>query len=111
VIWSESAARVVNFVRACDYAPFPSPWGLPRAYLNGREIVILKATLTGKRSDSDPGTIGRRIGSEMLVAARDEWIKVRRVQVGSSIFPAADALREGDRFALPARFEGSPAAR
>jgi methionyl-tRNA formyltransferase len=111
LIWTESAARVVNFVRACDYAPFASPWGVPRAYLNGREIVVLKAALTGERMEAEPGTVGRRIGSDMLVAARDEWIKVRRVQIGSSIFPAADALREGDRFALPARVEGSPAAR
>ncbi len=111
LIWTESAARVVNFVRACDYAPFASPWGLPRAYLNGREIVVLKAALTGERTGAEPGVIGRRVGSEVLVSARDEWIKVRRIQIGSSAFPAADALREGDRFALPARVEGSPAAR
>ena len=111
LIWSESATRIVNFVRACDYAPFASPWGVPRAYLNGREIVVLKAVRTGERSKAEPGTVGRRVGSEMLVAARDEWVRVRRVQIGSSTFPAADALREGHRFVIPARAEGSPAAR
>jgi methionyl-tRNA formyltransferase len=111
LIWSESAARIVNFIRACDYAPFVSPWGVPRAYLAGREVVVLKAALTGERSQADPGTVGRRIGNEILVAARDEWIRVRRVQVGSTTFPAADALREGDRFALPAQVGASPAGR
>jgi methionyl-tRNA formyltransferase len=111
LIWSESAARVVNFVRACDYAPFASPWGVPRAYLSGREVVVLKAVRTGEGTDAEPGTVGQQIGSEMLVAARDEWVRVRRVQIGSSTFHAADALREGDRFVIPARAEGSPAAR
>lgn len=111
LIWSESAARIVNFVRACDYAPFASPWGVPRAYLNGREVVVLKAARTGERTEAEPGTIGRPAGSEMLVAARDEWVRVRRVQIGSAAFPAAEALREGDRFAIPSGVEGSPATR
>jgi methionyl-tRNA formyltransferase len=111
LIWTEPALRVVNFVRACDYAPFLSPWGPPRAYLAGREIVILKASLTGERSDAVPGTVGLRSGAEVVVAARDEWIRVRRIQVGSSVFPAADALREGDRFAVPLVAEATPATR
>ena len=101
LIWSEPAIRVVNFIRACDYTPFPSPWGAPRAYLSGREIVVLKAALTGERTDAPPGTVGSRLGTDVLVAAQDQWIRVRRVQVGSGVYPAADALREGERFALP----------
>jgi methionyl-tRNA formyltransferase len=101
LIWSEPAVRLVNFIRACDYTPFPSPWGAPRAYLSGREIVLLKAALTGERTDAPPGMVGSRTGTDVLVAAHDEWITVRRVQVGSSVYPAADALREGERFALP----------
>jgi methionyl-tRNA formyltransferase len=111
LIWTEPAATLVNFIRACDYLPFASPWGAPRAYLSGREVVVLKASLTGDRADAPSGTIGQRVGTDVLVAARDEWIRVRRVQVGSSSYPAADALREGDRFALPQPSELSPAAR
>ena len=101
LLWTESAARIVNFIRACDYVPFSSPWGHPRAYLAGRELCVLKASRTGESSDAPPGTIGRQVGSDVLVAARDEWVRVRRIQAGSSIFPAADVLRQGDRFALP----------
>ncbi|HEY9013772.1 MAG TPA: formyltransferase family protein, partial [Gemmatimonadales bacterium] len=111
VIWTESAARIVNFIRACDYAPFASPWGVPRAYLSGREVVLLKVSATGERSNVPPGTVGRRIGTDVLVAARDEWIKVRRIQVGSAALSPADALREGERFALPAPVELPSAAR
>ena len=102
LIWSESARQLVDFIRACDYVPFLSPWRSPRAYLAGREILILKAGLTGEPSDVLPGTVGRRIGTEVLVAAGDQWVTIRRVGVGTSHFAAADALREGDRFALPA---------
>jgi UDP-4-amino-4-deoxy-L-arabinose formyltransferase/UDP-glucuronic acid dehydrogenase (UDP-4-keto-hexauronic acid decarboxylating) len=109
LVWTEMAARIVNFIRACDYAPFASPWGLPRAYLTGREIVVLKAALSGERSDAPAGTIGRREGSDMLVAARDQWIRVRRVQVGSTSYPAGDVLRPGERFALPIHREASAA--
>jgi len=101
LIWTESAARVVNFVRACDYLPFPSPWGHPRAYLAGRELSVLKAAGTDERSDALPGTVGRKVGNEVLVAARDEWVRVRRIQVGDSAFPAGDVLRPGERFAVP----------
>jgi methionyl-tRNA formyltransferase len=105
LIWTESAARVVNFVRACDYVPFPSPWGHPRGYLTGREIAVLKATSTGTRTDSTPGTVGDRAGGggDVLVAARDQWVRVRRVGIGSGSFPAGDVLRSGDRFAVPFR--------
>jgi UDP-4-amino-4-deoxy-L-arabinose formyltransferase/UDP-glucuronic acid dehydrogenase (UDP-4-keto-hexauronic acid decarboxylating) len=109
LIWTETALRIVNFIRACDYAPFPSPWGRPRAYLNGREIVVLKAVLSGVRSDAPAGSVGDREGSDILVAARDEWIRVKRVQVGSSSYAAGDVLRPGERFALPLQREASPA--
>jgi UDP-4-amino-4-deoxy-L-arabinose formyltransferase/UDP-glucuronic acid dehydrogenase (UDP-4-keto-hexauronic acid decarboxylating) len=103
--WTESAARVVNFIRACDYLPFTSPWGHPRVYLAGREMSVLKAMRTGERSDAQAGTVGRRVGHEALVAARDEWVRVRRVQVGASTFAAAEVLSPGDRFTVPTRTE------
>src|SRR5262245_19991231 len=34
--WESPARRIVDFVRACDYLPFPSPWGHPRTSLDGR---------------------------------------------------------------------------
>lgn len=105
LLWTQSAARVVNFIRACDYRPFTSPWGHPRVCLGGREMSVLTAMRTGERSNAQAGTVGWRVGGEAFVAASDEWVRVRRVQVGSSAFAAADVLRPGDRFAVPARTE------
>jgi methionyl-tRNA formyltransferase len=105
LLWTESATQVVNFIRACDYLPFASPWGYPRGYLAGRELSVLKAMRTGEQSDSPAGTVGRRVGGEVLVAAGDEWVRVRRVQVGNTSCAAADVLRPGDRFAIPTGIE------
>jgi methionyl-tRNA formyltransferase len=105
LLWDESAARVLNFIRACDYLPFTSPWGHPRVCLDGREMSVLKAMRTGERCNAPAGTVGRRVGEHALVAARDEWVRVRRLRIGSTNFAAAEVLRAGDQFAVPTRSE------
>jgi methionyl-tRNA formyltransferase len=105
VLWTESAAQIVNFIRACDYLPFTSPWGYPRAYLAGREVSVLKAKRTGEQSNTPAGTIGRRVDGEVMVAAGDEWVWVQRVQAGSFSSAAAEVLRPGERFAVPMPLE------
>jgi UDP-4-amino-4-deoxy-L-arabinose formyltransferase/UDP-glucuronic acid dehydrogenase (UDP-4-keto-hexauronic acid decarboxylating) len=103
LLWTNSAAQIVNFIRACDYLPFPSPWGHPHTWLDDREILVLKATRTGERTVTPAGTVGRRDGAEVLVAARDEWVRVWRVRVGNSNVAAAEVLRPGDRFRVSTR--------
>ena len=67
--WHSPARRIYDFVRACDYGPFPSPWGVPRARLGDDEVEIRKLALTGERCTAAPGTVrGDR------VAAADEWL-------------------------------------
>jgi methionyl-tRNA formyltransferase len=105
LLWTVSAARIVNFIRACDYLPFTSPWGYPRAYVAGREVFLLKAKRTHERSNAPAGTVGPRLDGDVMVAAGDEWVRVQRVQVGSFSSAAADVLRPGNRFAVPKRIE------
>jgi methionyl-tRNA formyltransferase len=99
--WTEPAAKLVNFVRACDYLPFTSPWGQPRARLGDQDIAILKASRTHTPCDAPPGIVGRSFGSDMLVASSDEWVRIQRVRAGGATLRAADALRTGERFAVP----------
>ncbi len=101
VPWNEPAARVVDFIRACDYLPFASPWGHPRATVEGREVAVLKAARTGERCEAAPGQIGWRDADDVLVAAADEWIRVRKVRVGQTTLRAAKVLYPGQRFHLP----------
>jgi len=72
--WNAPARRIYDFVRACDYSPFPSPWGTPRALLQDQSVEILKVALTGERCDAAPGTL--REGN--LVATADEWLALKK---------------------------------
>lgn len=95
--WSDSARQCVNFVRACDYFPFSSPWGHPRTLVDGREIGILKACRTGKDCRAPPGTVGDLSPEGACIACADEWILVKKLKVGSKFLSPSEVLRVGER--------------
>ena len=95
--WSWPARRIVDFVRAADFYPFPSPWGAPRVKLAHSTLGIAKAQLTGTPADAPPGAIGKESAGGVEVACADEWILVRQVLRGGKYVPAAAALKAGDR--------------
>ena len=95
--WNCPARRIVDFVRASDFFPFPSPWGAPRTRLGDSTLGISKARLTGTPADAPPGTIGIEKAGGVEVACADEWILVRRVFRGGKHIPAKEALKAGDR--------------
>jgi methionyl-tRNA formyltransferase len=97
VNWLRRAREIVNLARACDYYPFPSPWGYPRARLGEREIGVIKARLTGESCDAAPGTVGRLAGTAVQVACADEWIWVDKLLVEGKYLPPADVLQPGAR--------------
>jgi len=76
MIWSLPARQVVNFVRACNFCPFLSPWGHPRARKNGCEFGIVTATQTGCPAEASPGTVGGLDCAGVRIACSDEWISV-----------------------------------
>lgn len=97
--WSRPACEVVNFVRACDFLPFPSPWGHPRVRMGDCEIAILKAFRTGRPADMSPGTVGQLTPSGVYVTCADEWILVSQLmREGQRVHPA-DILKPNDRLA------------
>lgn len=73
--WQAPARRIHDFVRACDYHPFPSPWGVPRARLQDEEVEIRKVQLTGHASRARPGAIKIENGVTS-VACADEWLRL-----------------------------------
>lgn len=102
LVWTRTAKEVVNFVRACDYHPFPSPWGHPRAELKGREIALLKARRTGQACNAPPGIVRQSEdpnGKSVQVACADEWIWVDKLLVGGESFAASAILSPGARLA------------
>jgi methionyl-tRNA formyltransferase len=99
LIWSLPAREIVNFVRACDFFPFPSPWGHPQTILrtmsDAQEIGIVKAILTGERCDRSPGTVGEVVGPGVKVACGDEWTIVNKLRVEGRYVNSADVLKPG----------------
>ena len=97
ITWASPAREVVDFVRACDYFPFPSPWGQARAGLNGETVAITKASRTGEAADAEPGLVGPSDEDAVRVATGDEWIAVHRVHADGQPQPAGAVLVQGMR--------------
>ncbi len=94
--WNRLARRIVDFVRASNFFPFRSPWGVLRTKRGDSTLGILKARLTGTPVDGPPGT--ERSGG-VEVACADEWILVRQVFREGICIPAREALKARDRLA------------
>jgi methionyl-tRNA formyltransferase len=102
--WHRPAQEIFNFVRACDFGPFHSPWGHPQTALVDCKLGIVRARLTGKPAEVRPGTVGKvhDLGAE--VACADEWILVRQVLRAGKHFSAPAILKMGDQLQLPNQF-------
>jgi methionyl-tRNA formyltransferase len=99
VAWSAPAREIVKFVRAADYTPFNSPWGIPRAQFDGRPVGIAKASATGEPTDETPGSVGQeRPRGSISVAAADEWIAVDRMWRDGRYVRPRDVCSAGDQF-------------
>lgn len=92
--WARPAAEIARFVRAADYAPFPSPWGHPVAELFGRTVGIAKAALTGRAAPGPPGAVHDVTKAGALVAAADELLRVERLCEDGRYVKPADATAD-----------------
>lgn len=97
VPWSKPAREVVDFVRACDYGPYPSPWGIPTTDRDGTDLGVVRLAATGRPC---PGRSAGEVDVDdegPVVATADEWVRPRRlVSCGRGCDPAT-VLRAGDR--------------
>lgn len=91
--WEVPARQIVDFVRACDFHPFPSPWGVPLTRLGDRDVGVAKASLTGTVSSAPPGSVEQTEEGAIRVSAVDEWVIVERVTVDGVRLQPADVLR------------------
>lgn len=92
--WTGSAAEVERFVRASDYAPFPSPWGHPQAELFDRDVGVAKASLTGIPAGAAPGDLVEVTNKGALVAAADELVLVERLWLDGRYQRVADLVSD-----------------
>ncbi len=96
--WNRPARDIAGFVRACEYWPYDSPWGYPKTRWRGREFGVMKAAQTGVPCAAEPGTVERCDDSGALVAAADEWIRVRRIMVDGHVARPHEILQPGSCF-------------
>ncbi len=86
--WARPAREILRFIRACDYAPFSSPWGHPQTTCGGLELGISKAALSERKCDASPGAVGECGDAGAVVATADRWLIVSRIEVdGRSMHP------------------------
>lgn len=100
--WNEPAERVAAFVRACDYGPFPSPWGRPRALHEGEELqipscAVVDAAGTPSGAGARPGTVLSSAGDDVIVATGAGAVRLGTVTVSGTRVPAHGVLPEGSR--------------
>ncbi len=101
--WRRPARCAVDFVRACDYRPFHSPWDAPRCTAHGLDVAVLGASVDLGSAPAAPGTVAHAEGGAVLVAAADAWVRVTQVEVEGRELPAADVFHDGERLALLGR--------
>lgn len=95
--WCQPARTIDRFVRACDYFPWRSPWGHPRARLDGQPLRILKAFCTARLCMALAGTVGDVAEAVAFVAAADGWLGVSRVELSGRVVDASHVLKRGVR--------------
>jgi UDP-4-amino-4-deoxy-L-arabinose formyltransferase/UDP-glucuronic acid dehydrogenase (UDP-4-keto-hexauronic acid decarboxylating) len=95
VDWTSPARRIHDFVRACDFGPFSSPWGRPTTRLDGLEVGLVRTLCTGRSAPPPAGTIGEPRDGAAMVATGDEWLGVRSVAVDHRSVAAVDVLTPG----------------
>jgi len=100
IFWDQPARRIFDFVRACDYAPFHSPWGQPVTSLGGRQFGITRVALTAQPTRDLPGTIRTGPGGPAYVACSDEWLELKRVVDVETGRKPEHGLPSGQHFAV-----------
>jgi methionyl-tRNA formyltransferase len=90
--WDRPADEVVRFVRACDFRPFVSPWGHPRAPPTGHKLGVLSCRPTGRAVDGPPGALGEVVGSGVEVSCADTRVILEDVLHEGRACKAADVV-------------------
>lgn len=101
VTWTHPAEGIAALVRACDYGPYRSPWGRPRAVLAGEDVGLVRASVAVGRAPAGavPGDVVELDGDAALVVAGEgSVLRLARVELRGGIAVAAASVRPGARF-------------
>jgi methionyl-tRNA formyltransferase len=94
--WHDPGRRIVDFVRACDYRPFRSPWGFPRCSAGDLDLAIVAATVAAGNSRAPAGTVVDADDGAVLVAAGDGvCVRVEKIEIDGQVMSPGGTLRHG----------------
>ncbi len=96
ISWSDNADKIEAFIRACNYAPFASPWGTPKTRLSDKLIELHSIEITNQKCDLPPGTIGCMNNDLVHITTGDYWIRITKCTLDGVLLPANSVFREGD---------------
>ncbi len=71
----DRALLVERFVRACNFYPLPSPWGIPSVEHDGQSIGLMKVVVTDEPCQEEPGKLQFR-GQRCFVSTGDFWVEL-----------------------------------
>lgn len=96
--WSAAAREIANFVRACDFGPFPSPWGRPRLRApDGTPLTTGRVTASAQpTAGAAPGSVRDSSATDVWVATGDDWVVLRDLRSAAGPVAPAEVLRDGD---------------
>ena len=69
------ARLVERFVRACNFYPLTSPWGVPTVTHEGESIGLMKVAVTDQPCHDQPGQLQLR-NQSCFLSTGDYWIRV-----------------------------------
>jgi methionyl-tRNA formyltransferase len=95
--WNWPADKILDFVRACNYFPFSSPWGHPRTSLGAQEVALARACKHALPTHEKPGTVAKSSDQGAEVACGDGWILVQKLLVQGKYMSAQQLLKPGDQ--------------
>lgn len=88
IVWANSAYQISRLVRACDFLPYKSPWGLPFFIHKRKCIYVSKVQICNESNTESPGTVIGNIEKNIIVSTGDRNILLTRIIVdGASMFP------------------------
>lgn len=95
--WSWPCRQVLDFIRACYFCPFRSPWGHPRTFRGRMELEIVKAAPAAGAAAARPGTVLAVARPCARVACADKDVWIRTVRAEGAYQSASAVLHPGDR--------------
>ena len=96
VPWDIDATTIARLIRASDFRPFASPWGLPMTRRRTLELGLVQAKDLSGACQAMPGTVADVTSNGVSVATSDGWLDLQKVSVGQRILDARLVLRVGD---------------